>query len=131
MSCPCSATHPSKAKLLRSDESPPNGAGRPRNIAPPMLSALFERLIEKPDMYLEEMAMFLFDEFDTLVTASTIGRTLRRAGWTKKTARRIARERNADLRDYYLHKLTKSPPARKIHTSQHAIQKPQTRFVAH
>ncbi|CAI0651133.1 unnamed protein product, partial [Colletotrichum noveboracense] len=86
--------------------APPNGAGRPRDITPPMLSALLERLIEKPDMYLEEMAVFLFDEFDTLVTASTISKTLRRAGWMKKTARRITREQNADLRDYYLHKLS-------------------------
>jgi hypothetical protein len=38
--------------------------GRPRSITPPMLDALREHLIEKPDQYLDEMAVFLWDEFE-------------------------------------------------------------------
>jgi len=37
-----------------------------------MLSALLERLIEKPELYQDEMAIFLYDEFDVLVTTSSI-----------------------------------------------------------
>jgi hypothetical protein len=33
------------------------------------------------------------------LTASSIGRALKSRGWTKKTIRRIAKARNADLRD--------------------------------
>lgn len=50
----------------------PNGTGRRRIITPPMLSALLERLIEKPGLCQDEMIIFLYDEFDTLVTAATI-----------------------------------------------------------
>jgi hypothetical protein len=53
------------------------------------LSALCDRLIEKPDMYRDEMVVFLWDEFDTLVTTSSIGRALASAGWSKKVARRV------------------------------------------
>ena len=52
------------------------------------------------------MILFLLDEFDVLVTASSIGRSLASKGWTKKKIRRIAKERNADLRDAYLHNTT-------------------------
>ena len=83
-------------------ESPQKRGGRPKSISPPMLSALCERLIEKPDMYRDEMAVFLYDEFDTLVTISSICRALAAAGWSKKVVRRVAQERNADLRDLYL-----------------------------
>lgn len=39
--------------------APPNKAGRPRTMTPPMRSALCDRLLEKPDMYQDEMAVFL------------------------------------------------------------------------
>lgn len=52
------------------------------------------------------MANFLYDEFELQVTISTISRALASAGWSRKTARRIAKERNADLRDFYLHNLS-------------------------
>ena len=71
-----------------------------------MLNALLDRLLEKPCMYQDEMILFLLDEFDVLVTQFSIGRALASAGWSKKTARRVAREQNADLRDFYLHALS-------------------------
>jgi transposase len=36
----------------------------------------------------------------------SISRALASAGWSKKAARRVAKERNADLRDFYLHNLS-------------------------
>jgi hypothetical protein len=71
-----------------------------------MLSALLEQLIEKPELYQDEMAIFLYDEFDALVTTPTISRALASGGWSKKAARRVAKERNADLQDFYLHDLS-------------------------
>jgi transposase len=80
--------------------------GRPRVITPVMLEALCEYLLEKPDLYLDETAEFLYDEFNLLISTYTISRALRSHGWTKKVARQIAQERNADLRDYYLYQLS-------------------------
>ena len=54
-------------------------------------------------MYLDEMAVFLWDEFEVLVTTSSIRRALKYEGWTKKAAKQKAKERNADLRDAYFH----------------------------
>jgi hypothetical protein len=71
-----------------------------------MIEALCERLLEKPDLYQDEMVVFLLDEFRVLVTTYSISRALASVGWSKKAARRIARERNAELRDYYLHTIS-------------------------
>jgi hypothetical protein len=67
--------------------------------------ALYEHLIEKPDLYHDEMALFLLDEFDIEVSTQSIGRILRSKRWTKKKIRRIAKGRNADLRDFYHHNM--------------------------
>ena len=37
-----------------------------------MLSALLENLVEKPDLYLDEMMVFLWDEFQHLVMTSSV-----------------------------------------------------------
>jgi hypothetical protein len=48
-------------KAIRSNlhEAPPNDGGRPQSITPPVLEVLCEHLLEKPELYLEEMAMSL------------------------------------------------------------------------
>jgi hypothetical protein len=71
-----------------------------------MLEALCDHLLEKPDLYLDEMAEILYDEFDVYASTYIINRGLRSHGLTKKVAQRIAQERNTDLRDYYLHQLS-------------------------
>ena len=63
-------------------------------------------ILEKPDLYLDEMAVFLWDDFQTMVTTSSIRRALVAKRWSKKTSRQRAREQNADLRDYYLQDLS-------------------------
>jgi transposase len=96
----------SNLRCFGATKAPPNGVGRRRRITPPMLDALREHLVEKPSMYLDEMVVFLWDDFGVLVTPSTISRALASIGWSKKMFRQIAGERNADLRDYYLYNLS-------------------------
>jgi len=93
----------SNLRHFGSTRAPSNGVGRPRSITPPMLDALCEYLLEKPDLYRDEIVLFVLDEFNTHVTPSSIGRALKSRGWTKKSIRRIAMGRNADLRDLYMH----------------------------
>jgi hypothetical protein len=61
-----------KIRCFGSTKASPNGVGRRKTITPPMLSALLERLIEKPELYQDEMVVFLYDEFNVLVTTSSI-----------------------------------------------------------
>ncbi|CAG1980148.1 unnamed protein product [Fusarium graminearum] len=89
-----------------STKAPPNGVGRRRLLSPPMLTALLDRLAVKPNMYRDEMVEFLEKEFEATIPAANIGRALRSARWSRKTAQRVAKGRNADLRDYYLYKLS-------------------------
>jgi hypothetical protein len=70
-----------------------------------MLQALCDHLLEKPDLYQDEMVVFLWDEFRVCVITFSIGRALASMGWFKKTTWRVAKEQNADLRDFYLYKL--------------------------
>jgi transposase len=41
------------------------------------------------------------------VTIQSISRALASIGWSKKAARQIAKEQNADLRDFYLHRISR------------------------
>jgi hypothetical protein len=50
--------------------------------------------------------------FDVDITPSSISRVLKKAGWSNKVTRRIAREQDEDLRDYYLYN---SSPFRSYH----------------
>jgi hypothetical protein len=52
------------------------------------------------------MAVFLYDEFEVLVATFNIGQVLAFKGWIKKTNRRVANGRNADIRELYLRNLS-------------------------
>jgi transposase len=77
-------------RIFGSTTAPANRGGRPRSITPVMLDSLLEYLSRKPDLYLEEMVAYLWDEFGVHATKSSISRTLRSAGWSKKNNRRVA-----------------------------------------
>lgn len=93
-------------RLFGSTTAPPNRGGRPRSITPAMLDSLLEHLSPTPDLYLEEMVEYLWKEFGVLTTKASMSRTLRSVGWSKKNIRRVAKERNAELRNFYLYKLS-------------------------
>ena len=47
------------------------------------------------------MVVLLWDEFEVLVTKSSISRALSSIGWSKEAASRVAKEQNPDLRGFY------------------------------
>ena len=71
-----------------------------------MLDGLLHRLTEKPCLYVEEMMIFLWNEFDVLPSPSSIKRALSREGWTKKKAQQKAKEQDPHLQDFHQHKLS-------------------------
>ncbi|KAJ5084558.1 hypothetical protein NUU61_009137 [Penicillium alfredii] len=93
----------SNLRLFGNVKAPPITAGQPRTITPIMLEDLCDHLFEKPDFYLYDIELLFLDEFDVSVPKSTISDALHRKGWSKKTARQKAKERNIDLRDDYCH----------------------------
>ncbi|TPR10100.1 RNase H family protein [Aspergillus niger] len=96
----------SNLRVFGSPRAPPTRVGRARLITPVMLEALCEHLLEKPGLYLDEMAMFLWDEFGLQVATSSISRALSSVGWSKKTVQQKAKEQNPDLRDEYIHEIS-------------------------
>jgi transposase len=96
----------SNLRYFGTTKAPSNGVGRPPCITLPILEALRDYLLGKPDRYLDELVILLWDDFDVLIITMSISRALASMDWSKKTARRVARERNADLRDLYLYNMS-------------------------
>lgn len=66
-----------------------------------MLNTLCEHLLEKPGLYLNEMVIFIWNKFRTLVTTLSIRRALTLTGWSKKSIHQRAKEQNTELREFY------------------------------
>lgn len=98
----------SNLQLFDSARAPLIRAGCRRIITPSMLEALCDHLLERPtsSLYLDEMAVFLQDEFQIRAIACAISRALASIKQSKKTAQQKAKERNADLRDTYAYYLS-------------------------
>ncbi|KAI3096440.1 hypothetical protein CBS147333_9579 [Penicillium roqueforti] len=60
--------------------APPTRVGRRRSITPPMLEAVCDHRLAKPGLYMDEMALFLWDEFHIQVTNSSLKRALASVG---------------------------------------------------
>ena len=71
--CSRDAVKAISANLRRygSTTAPHNGGRRRRSVTPTMTRALCEHLLRKPDLYLTEMVVFLWDEFETLLYLHT------------------------------------------------------------
>lgn len=76
--------------------------GRPKKLSQRHHKALLECLEERPTAYQDEMAWFLWDEFDLVVDEPTVSRARKRLGWSRKKAIRVARQRNQILRDDWM-----------------------------
>ena len=106
----CSVRAVQRIRLKRQQFEMPtprtNRVGRRSCITSPMQKALCDILIEQPYLYRCEMADFLYRRFRKRISERSIGRTLRSIGWTRTTIHRIAQQRDADLRDHYLHRIS-------------------------
>jgi hypothetical protein len=58
-----------------------------------MIEALCDRFLENPGLYVDEMTVFLWDEFRVQLTNSSLKRALASVGWSKKVARQEQRNR--------------------------------------
>jgi transposase len=58
--------------------------------------------LEDPCQSQQELADLLTEQFDVTVSRVTVGRELKRRGWTWKTTQNIAKERNQTLRNDYI-----------------------------
>ncbi len=58
-----------------------------------------------------------------LVDPSTVSRALKSINWSKKKMRQIARERNPDLRDFYLHTISPFPSWQLVYVDESGCDK--------
>ncbi len=80
-------------------------SGRPRKLNRIHQQALLEYLEQRPTAFQDEMSWFLWDQFQLVVAESTISRALKRLGWNRKKAVRIARQRSQPLQDEWMTRL--------------------------
>lgn len=89
-----------------STTAPRNRPGPPRTITADTQQALQDHLLEHPTASLSEMVEHLRAECHIHASTEMVRRELVSMGWSRKITRRVAAERNADLRDFYLHKIS-------------------------
>ncbi|KAI6747679.1 hypothetical protein HG531_008221 [Fusarium graminearum] len=110
-SIPCDPRTVRKAKaryrLFESTKAPPNRVGRYKKVTPYKQDVLLENLAQYLTTDRTQMVTFLHDEFEDDVSLSTISRSLKDARWTRKNCHPVAQQRNPELRDLYLYKLSK------------------------
>ncbi|RKL06525.1 hypothetical protein BFJ70_g16992 [Fusarium oxysporum] len=94
-------------RLFESTKAPPNRVGRYKKVTRYNRDALLGNLADHPTTDRSEMVTFLHDEFEDEVSLSTISRLLKDARWTRKGCHRVAQQRNPQLRNLYLYKLSK------------------------
>ncbi|KAF4547214.1 Hypothetical protein D9617_52g060350 [Elsinoe fawcettii] len=86
-------------RLFGSAESPYTLRGPLRLIDPIALSALLQVLIYKPTMSLDEMGVYLYDQYGVAASLPTVHRASTEIGWSRKATRRVAAQRCQELRD--------------------------------
>ena len=74
-------------RIFGDASAPANNPGRPATLRQEMVEALLCHLSEKPELYLEEMAWFIWDEFKVVISMGALSRALGKAGWSKKLVR--------------------------------------------
>jgi transposase len=105
----CSRRAVHRISLEPTSTTMPTGkpAGRPSKITPAMRAALREILILRPELERNEIQEYFKHNFNVVVSERSIGRTLDSMGYTRKVSRRVALQQDPDLRDYYLHRISK------------------------
>ena len=85
--------------------NPQLAAGRRKKLNQQQIDQLLVYLDQRPTSSLDEMCWFLYDEFDVLMSESTVSRTLKQMAWNRKMVIRIAQQRNQSLRDEWMIRL--------------------------
>jgi transposase len=93
-------------RVFGSVTAPNNVRGRHSAFPTHVLAALLDHLLNKPDLYLDEMAEFVWDQYEVAVSVASVQRALTACKWTKKKNRRVARERDPALRDACMYELS-------------------------
>ena len=96
----------SRLRRFGTTTAPPNRVGRRTKLNPLMRDTLLEQLAKRLNMFQYEMITFLYDAFGVDVSLITVSRTLKAAKWSTKTSRYVAKQRNPNLRELYLYKLS-------------------------
>ena len=95
----------SRRRVFGDTRAPHQKRGPRPSISPYVLNALKRFLSDECDRTLEEMQGFLEEEHGISVSERTIRRSLK--GWSKKVIRRRDKEQRPELRDYYMHQLSR------------------------
>jgi transposase len=87
--------------IFGSVSAPKNVHGRRSSIPSHVLAALLDHLLTKPDLYLDEMVDFVWDQYELVVSIASVWRSLKAYNWSKKKNQRVARERDPELRRFH------------------------------
>ncbi|KAJ7228549.1 hypothetical protein GGX14DRAFT_692529 [Mycena pura] len=89
-------------------------ACRPRTIPPALIEVLKQLLDETPTLFLDEIADFFAVTYAELVPLSTLCDTLHDIGYDRKVLRRIAAQRDNDLRTQWMLYMQQAFTARQL-----------------
>lgn len=94
-------------RIFGTTRAPRNGSGRPRLLPSAVAASVLQLLQETSDLTLQELAEYIEENFNLVVSLPTISRALRHDRWSKKVIRRKAKEQDPDLRDFFLYRLSR------------------------
>lgn len=92
-------------------DRPSKPFGRPAEVTENMWMAIWHELRRRPSLSQQAQADFLYKLYGIRVSSSTISRGVK---WTKKMMITIAKERNRDLRDDYIHRRSFFKPSQMV-----------------
>jgi hypothetical protein len=93
-------------RIFKSVSAPKNVRGRRSGIPSHALTVLLDHLLIKPDLYLDDMVDFVWDQYELVISVASVRRSLKACNWSKKKNQRVARERDPELRDVCLYELS-------------------------
>ena len=70
------------------------------------VQAVKDLLLDKPTLFQDEVAQFIFDEFDIEISTRSVSNYLRRMKWTRKNCQRVAAQRSQVARNDYWGKIS-------------------------
>lgn len=72
-------------------------------LTPAIRKAIYDKLIEDAELYIEELVEFILENYSKKVSKSSVARAVK--DWPRKKLRYIAQQQDNDLQDLYLYTL--------------------------